>query len=468
MKNLSKIKKRLLYACSCAIFSIMFVLPVSANSAQYAWSGTTNVGVVSTEETCPLVVDREVLTFDLQEFPQQNYRESDDYLAYNGNVTAEYTFSNPSDYTVSAELVFPFGTIPDYGYLYDESGGRILNADTEKYGVMVDGKETEKTLRHTLLAFRSEFELDVDMALLQNGWVEDRFYSPDMTVTRYIYVPQQIDIETYDAACAAFILPAAPDRAKVLLENQSGCEVLNEGVRVSCWIEADRPVMVDVIGEPLSEMPEWTVYENGACDTEIDGTMKLTGTETMTLKEFALTAYDEKSGVLEYDWYNAVVELLRLTEWNEGMISGSEFRFDISDQLMRWYQYEITVAPGEKIINTVTAPVYPSLNMQYEPPVYSYTYLLSPAGTWKEFGTLDIEIHTPYTITEHNLEEVEQTDEGYRCSLDGLPEGELTFSLCETAEPKSPAGDGTYIPVIVVAVGVMVVALLFIFWKRKR
>ena len=84
--------------------------PAYANSAQRHWSGTDVTGAVVTGEDCPIVVERELLTFDVQEFPEQYYPDTDSFLAYTGKVTAEYTFRNPADYTVTATLVFPFGT----------------------------------------------------------------------------------------------------------------------------------------------------------------------------------------------------------------------------------------------------------------------------------------------------------------------------------------------------------------------
>ena len=89
--------------------------PAYANSAQRHWSGTDVTGAVVTGEDCPIVVERELLTFDVQEFPEQYYPDTDSFLDYTGKVTAEYTFRNPADYTVTATLVFPFGNPPHYG-----------------------------------------------------------------------------------------------------------------------------------------------------------------------------------------------------------------------------------------------------------------------------------------------------------------------------------------------------------------
>ena len=100
--------------------------PAYANSAQRHWSGTDVTGAVVTGEDCPIVVERELLTFDVQEFPEQYYPDTDSFLAYTGKVTAEYTFRNPADYTVTATLVFPFGDPPQYGeYSYDQATGRF-------------------------------------------------------------------------------------------------------------------------------------------------------------------------------------------------------------------------------------------------------------------------------------------------------------------------------------------------------
>ena len=69
------------------------IQPAYANSAQRHWRGTDGTGAVVTGEDCPIVVDKELLTFDVQEFPEQYYPDTDSFLAYTGKVTAEYILS---------------------------------------------------------------------------------------------------------------------------------------------------------------------------------------------------------------------------------------------------------------------------------------------------------------------------------------------------------------------------------------
>lgn len=455
------------------MFSLLAV-PASANSAQMHWRGTDATGAIIADENCPLIVEHELLTFNIGQFPETYYRKVSDYLAYSGSVTAEYTFYNPADYSVDATLVFPFGAIPDYGHIRDSETDEMLRySDTEKYDITVDGKTIDRTLRHTLALWGDQFELDKDMAKLHDGFMNDPFYSPDMTVIRYTYMPSNVDTENYHAASAAFILSADPAKTRVYMEGQNGGKLLDNAVQMEGWVDLDEPFVVNVIGEPLEQMPDWKFYENGACEDEIDGTMTLTKTETTTLKEFLLQDYDPASGILDYDWYNAMITAMHYFEWEYGAVSSTELGFDISDRLMRWYEYEISVGPGERIVNTVTAPIYPDIDSRYEPPIFEYTYLLSPAQTWAEFGTLDIVVNTPYYMTQSGPEGFQYNNPGYELHLTGLPEGELTFTLCAEAEPDVPSY-ARYFPTEILLVGAAVLVAIVVVVvfaraaKRKR
>lgn len=473
------IRKLTVMLLGVLILPSMLIIPALANSAQTRWTGTNASGAIVTDLECPIVVEHELLTFDIGQFPESYYWDISEYLAYSGSVTAEYTFYNPSDYTVDATLVFPFGAIPDYGeVMHSELNGPLGYYDTEKYDITVNGVPIEKTLRHTLSYRGEQFELDEDMARLHDGFMDDPFYSPDMPVTQHIYLPSDVDEENYTVATAAFVLSADASKTKVYVENMSGGKLLDDGVLLTAWVQAGEPFSLYVIGEPLEQMPEWKFYENGTCDKEIKGTMVSVPVEPtaepLTLKEFLLKEYDPDSGILDYDWYNAMLISLSHAEWKYGALSGVDVGFDISDNLMRWYEYEITVAPRERIVNTVSAPLYPGINGRYEPPIYDYTYLLSPAQTWAEFGSLDIIVNTPYYMTESALEGFEWNNPGYELHLTGLPEGELTFTLCAEKNP-SVSRDGYAatiillfcVPVIAV-IAVIVITVIIVRTIRKK
>ena len=114
--------------------------------------------------------------------------------------------------------------------------------------------------------------------------------------------------------------------------------------------------------------------------------------------------------------------------------------YDYHRYFMTWYYYDITIDAGERIINSVTAPMIPGTNISYTPPKYDYTYLISPAATWKDFGDLDIIINTPYYMTYSSIDGFEKTESGYKLHLDGLPiekgKYKLTLNGLEKEEDK--------------------------------
>ena len=230
---------------------------VSANSAQTEWEGAAPGGIVVSDSECPLIVENELLTFDIQKFPETFYESLDEYLAYSGKVTAEYTFYNPSDYTVRATLAFPFGKAPDYGYIYDyDTGESCLDADASLYSITADGQELDKKLRFTFQESGEAFDLDEELNKLEQGIVKDEFYRPDMPVTKYTYEFKGIDNETYNAAQAMAVIDDWSGRTKYFFGDTGGYSDLTEHVEVSVWAENGHEFTFYVIGDEPEEMPE--------------------------------------------------------------------------------------------------------------------------------------------------------------------------------------------------------------------
>ena len=423
---------------SLTLSTLLVLTPMTAfaNSAQTHFRGISPVGTMVTGEQSPIIVQHEQLTFDLQEFPLEHYAEEAEYLAYTGKVTAEYTFHNPADYDVTAKLAFPFGQAPDYGYAFTA-------VDAEKYDVLVDGKPIENRVRHTLFYRGEEFALEKDLPNLIDGYMEDDFWNFDLPVTKYTWEISGID-EEYDAARLGFWVKGGETERKLMLADQSGANNSEEEkLAVTRWVENGDLIEVYVFGKPLEEELEW-FSENGSEDIPFDYTLTSVGVETATYEDFVFADWEENSTVLRHDWYNAVTQNLKKCEMNFdrdfGILGSFEYGNGLPvDDLLRWYEYEISIPAGGTITNTVTAPMYPDMNTRYEPPIYEYTYLLSPAKTWAEFGKLDIVVNTPFYMTESSGDfSFEKTENGYQASCDGLPDGELEFILSESAKPKAP------------------------------
>ncbi len=428
------------------IFAMALILcaaaiPVHANSAQSWFEGTDSTGAIMPDGESPIIVEHELLTFDIGEFPSNYYESAEALAEYSASVTAEYTFYNPSQYTVNAKLLFPFGCRPHY-YMYDGY------EDTEKFDITVNGEPIEKNIRHTLSNGYSQFELEKDLKLMHDGFVSDGFFTPDMTVTVYYFQLQDIDTENYNRPRVALDIPKGLGDRRFYLYGQNGMHIQKDGdMRIIMSVtNYDNVFSFYVFGTPLSEMPEWQIYKDGGADDgeEADGRIDFlqNKTETMTFREYVLMNRLDDSEISETDWYNATVAKLNNSMTHPDgypVISGYRLNMHDEGELMRWYEYEITLAPGERITNTVKAPMYPAIDLDYEPNIYEYTYLLSPAKTWKSFGELEIVINTPFELTESAIKGFNKTDNGYSATLDGLPDGELTFTLSTSLSPKKPS-----------------------------
>ena len=433
-----------LLLCLTMFFNVGIVI-ASANSAQSHWNGVYSTGAIVTDENCPVIVEKEVLTFDISEFPANYYQSLDEYMAYSAKVTAEYTFYNPADYTVTATLVFPFGNLPDYAYDYydEELNDYVQTDDTAKYSITINGEPIEKTIRHTLFDRYDQFNADEDIPLLCDGYVSDSFFNLDMPITKYQYEISNIDSQKYPSARVAIDIDEFDGKTKVLFPEAHGMHTQKDGdYRLAASVDNGDVITLYVFGYQSYAIPEWKFYKDGGVEDreEISGTATLItkGTETMTFKDFALQEYKANSGITESDWHNAMVAYLNRYQGKGGYINTDGSNFDVSKSLMRWYEYEITLAPGECITNAVQAPMYPDIDLNYNPTVFQYQYLLSPAKSWANFGSLEIIVNTPYYITESNIEGLTKNDTSYFVKLEALPNGEFEFTMSTNENPIPP------------------------------
>ena len=458
--------KRIICLCLfiCIAFSSSFV---SANSAMKQWEGTTSTSSILLDEDCPIEVESEELIFDLVEFPKNYYEEDHDFLSYEGRVSASYTFYNPTDMKVRVWMAFPFGKLPTYS----RTNG-ILSFDMDQYDVLVNDEPIDKQLRYTYSPYYSQFELERDLPRLRDELVKDVFYSPQMMVTKYIFKINNVDSEAYNAATIAFDIDKGNQDTRLYLVNQSGLKIDGDVVRMSSWVD-DEDVVLYAFNDPLEVLPKWKVYENGGAEDgeEIEGSVDLVDQVSMSFEDFIFQSWKEDMGISKIDWYNARVD--QLNEYLQDNYI-NDFHFETEsflENLMVWYEYECEIEPKGTINNTVVALMYPSIDLRYEPPVYEYLYLLSPASTWSEFNDLKVVIRTPHYLIDSSLE-FEEYEEGYVYTSDGLPEGELAFTLSESSKPEKERRNLFHPMVMVYVVAILLIVGLLIggiiIWKKAK
>ena len=442
--------KALIAALTLAVMLPFMMVPASANSRSPYWYGTNSSGAVSGTKDIPIEVVSEKLTFDIPTLPYTKYRSADSFLAYDSKVTAEYTFHNPTDMTVTAKMLFPYGRLPEYSRLTNGDGESLAERELEKYQITVNGLPVEKTVRHSAInSYRGEFDTDAEIQKISDEMMTIGDFGPETMVTKYTVKVSGID-ESYIEQSEFDKYPQKYPSLTVKTDYHYNTEAnmaatkrfTSEGHEISgdfkSWIKSsEQTFSFFVIGESDPNLTSYSVVffeasHSGNVTTPIDCDCEISY-ESTTLEAFANSIYKEDSGISTVDWFNSIVVRL-------GSYDNSDLRYWVQGNgiLLRWYEYEITLEPGETITNSVTAPLYPAIDTSSGK--FFYNYLLSPASDFASFGNLEVIINTEYEMVESNLEGFEKTDDGYRLVREGLPkEGEDFLDLNFTLKGNVPS-----------------------------
>ena len=428
------------------------MIPASANSALTEWSGRKENLVMTTDGESPIVVEHETLTFDIQDLIDTYSRSSEKFdptKEYKSSVTAEYHFYNPSDMTVTAELAFPIGNLGE---------SAVNEYSKDKYSIKVNGETIEHQIRHTY-ASNGSFNLEYDLPRLKDDYATHEFVNLDTKVTKYSFniAPIKEDQTGYPKVYFD-IDPADYENTKIYCDGSYARKLDNGKIRIT---RNNLGMTIYFIGEVPEKLPEFVVYKDIFDSDEIEilpSRSSVSRTEEITFRDLAFRSYKEEYGISEMDWYNTVMLGMK----SDFPVLHDQYMILQAHDFLCWYTYELEFAPGERIVNSVTAPMIPGQNINYNPRYFKYTYLISPAVTWADFGSMDIYINTPYYMVESNIDGFEKTDNGYEIHLDGLPMTkkrldiswdeikiaepevkDLYFSLCESESPQKKASKST-------------------------
>ncbi|MBR4035967.1 MAG: hypothetical protein IKJ05_04455, partial [Oscillospiraceae bacterium] len=366
-----------------------------ANAGPSYWSGSNATGAMITDENCPLTVKKEVLDFEISRFPDDFYsdREVEELKEYSDSFTASYTFYNPTDYNITATLAFPLGTRPDYLDIEPDFN------DSEKYNVKLNGQNIEKEIRFTRLDSKDEFDFSKEHSKLTGGYIADEFYHPDMTVTKYILEPV-VDFPEGEKYIDVSLMWDSRQNTQtaIIPVNFTGYRSYGENKgEFTAGIMPKEKMILYAIGQPLTDMPEFKFFGDKG---ELSGKMNITSSET-ALKDYFIALSQEMNvykTMSDQDIYNIFLTYIKKVSGHYGTqrileLGGDVFR---GDYLMCWYTYDITVPAGATVENSVTAPLWPGIVLNYSPNKYEYSYLLSPAQQWAGFDEIEINIKTPH------------------------------------------------------------------------
>ena len=434
------------------LMMIFTAAPVSANSAVRWWKGSDTGGSYLLDEDCPVVCEHEDLLFEIYEFPERYYRDPEEFTSIKSSVEASYTLHNPTDEKLEVRLVFPFGELP---YYTDFSSYEIN--DLSGYSISKNDEPLEYRVRYTYSS--GSFNVYNELKKLQDDYLENDRFTADLKVYEYTYKAKG-EYEAKDGLVAKAEIISDPSNWKMISVEQYS---LTDGKLTLSYDLDDekKEYTFYVIGEDLEQEPLWSIENNE--DIKIELVKK---NETV-LKDFLLS-HKEDENISDVDWYNACLTFL--DQYKDNNVIGSLFK-SVNSSLMLWLEYTLDFGPQETLNNKVKVLIYPDVDEGYDPTMYSYRYLVSPASTWADFKDLDITIRTDYFLIDSDeAQEFKKNGNDYTAHYDQLPADEINFRLNSSAEPQRSGGSySSAITIFILAVlaigGLLLLLILFLIIK---
>lgn len=406
------------------IIATVLVFPervADANSAQRYFEGIDSTGALVTMENCPIVVDKEDLDFYIEYSDDAPSRDDIYYAARFGYVTATYTFRNPSENTINMDVVFPYGYAP--------KNDKIVEKECS---VKVDGEDVAWKKRYTLKEYYRFNAVD-DMQLIKDGFDQDEYFYTDKKVYKYVYSVN----DDVNGRKLEFQFASSSDR-KIVTDYYS--------------YSGSSTLYVDTVGK--QELTFYVIGEDldlAACEETVINEQKgghltlVSRTEQTFGDELAFINRPKDSDISDVDWYNALSSkfdyVRNVTVFSPQYLTVLGIDgYNGGYELFRWCQYTLSIAPGQSVVNAVTVPLFPSVDVHYDPDVYEFTYYLSPATTWAGFKDLTVNIHTNGYVLKYQDKGFEKVDGKYTYHTDTLPSGELTFKVCKEEKPTTQYG----------------------------
>lgn len=429
-----------------AILLFTFVLFISfkitnANAYLTYHQGSSEYGLMPYYSS-NLDVIKEDLTFDIVDFPIPWDKNTD----YKSKVTAEYTIKNSGSEVENVRLLFPYGEDPYYMY-YDEEYSR-----DKVYSVEINNEKINLEHRYSLNNYDESY-ID-ELERIKDTKIHDSYFNNDLVMYQY-----NVTVDTkYNNAYFTLNIENDVDY-KILSEDYFNFSrnKKTSNITLSTHINYSPDYYeLYILGSSSDSFKDSIkIYENYEMKKEVKADIEVSLIRSISFDDFIeenfgnnyYNIYNDQFAYI--DFYNAVIENLSNYRKDEIYIGSVYNQINIMNECLNWLDYDISIAPGETIINKVVAPIYPDIDISYEPYYYTYNYVLSPASTWHSFKNLTIKVNTNLFM-DNSTFNFTQEDGIFVATSADLPNCELQFRLCEVQNPeyhpyKSNYGAGFYL-----------------------
>lgn len=329
------------------------------------------------------------------------------------SVRADYTLYNPTQQDKTVNLAFPYELVK-YGQNAESWNGQ------ENCSLRAGEEDIDYSLHYS---YRASGGFDA-AACIEHFQKIDEFYTPDLTVTKYVY---RVTLSQEEAETYVKIYLGGDPRSKVVRGEECLSACVENGYRcLSYRLSAERSEIVyyAIGGENEAVRVSCGKRERGVTAEELPFAL-------VQKEEQRFSAFAERyrsDALSSEDWYRAAVDFFNDNE-HSGMLP--PLTVCKESAFVRWYLYSLSVPAGGMSRHTVTAPLYPASS----PEANGFYYQLSPLSGFGGCGDVEIYLNTPYVLAYSSVD-FEKGENGYVFSRETLPYGDLTFVIAQSAKAQ--------------------------------
>ncbi len=411
----------------CVILFCGCLVTVLSACTPPIYGGVTVCGAMVKNYT-PIAITSANYSFEIVDFPD-NAHVYDKEL-YKSKVTIDYSAFNPTDGDCTLSLFVPC-VYCDYGN-YEKM--TLLN----DYSVSVDGAAAENTARYTYFSWSEESALNPsdEISKLYNTmrWWND--VSPETEVyCKSFYISTDSDERCdlhfrFDSDSTLFFNMSCYSH-----ESLKGSNLVEFGVR------GGNVLKVYSVGDSLGDIKSDFYFDGNDKLPSYDYSIELIEESSLTFGDFVCGLYDEKgSGISRTDWYNAVVNKMLALHYPTYTYS-VERMFDVSGELLKWYQTDVNFQAKQAKSISVAAPVFPEKRRVEGSNAYEYSLDLSNLNKFASFSDVNVLVNTQYYS--YQSESFVEIDGGFKAGVID-PTAELKITLSESKLNESSRGTSSF------------------------
>ena len=363
-------------------------------------NGHTLYSLVNKDSDCPLIVTNADIVFNIDFGADFNSSSS---------LQTLYTFTNPCDYDITTKLLLPFEH-------FDENF---------KCDIKINDQKIDKTLRASF--YENEgFNFERDFNKLNDDYIVDDIYNSELKVFKYTL---EADSNLTNQLLEFSYNPQ--NYKPIFQEIMFMCEFVDENcVNISINLNENNLIFdMYLIGNDDFDLKNKFLIDDNAANISI------IKKEELDFKNWILSNYDVNFGISLIDYYNAILYKFKDDlAFSNAYSHTYNYYFDTLDELMYYYEYDLDVAKNSSVTNEIIANICPSINTNYSPNTYTYSYCFLKS-MMKYDTALNIAINTPLYLISSSFANYVGEENKYSLSINTDANEKIDFTLCEELYP---------------------------------